>query len=153
MFYLRQSVLPSNVVFWRFFFLDCKLGRYILINDIQNGITLRGFAVFNVRVGPVPGVTPTWIRITLTNPHNEHPFIPFLKQGKVRFTWVFIIFRILTSNIDCWYSLEPPCRGGSNKYPQSIFGEKLRKLSQKINWKSAFLQPWKLALYYIGMLS
>ena len=24
-------------------------------------------------------------------------------------------------NIDCGYSLEPPQRGGSNEYPQSIF--------------------------------
>ena len=31
------------------------------------------------------------------------------------------IFHISAQNIDCGYSLEPPCRGGSNKYPQSMF--------------------------------
>ena len=31
------------------------------------------------------------------------------------------IFHISTQNIDCWYSLEPPQRGGSNEYPQSMF--------------------------------
>ena len=31
------------------------------------------------------------------------------------------IFQISTQNIDCGYSLEPPRRGGSNEYPQSIF--------------------------------
>ena len=31
------------------------------------------------------------------------------------------IFRISAQNIDCWYSLEPPRRGGSNEYPQSMF--------------------------------
>ena len=27
----------------------------------------------------------------------------------------------LLKNIDCGYSLEPPRRGGSNEYPQSVF--------------------------------
>ena len=31
------------------------------------------------------------------------------------------IFLIFAQNIDCRYSLEPPRRGGSNEYPQSIF--------------------------------
>ena len=31
------------------------------------------------------------------------------------------IFHISTQNIDCGYSLEPPRRGGSNEYSQSIF--------------------------------
>ena len=31
------------------------------------------------------------------------------------------IFHITAQNIDCGYSLEPPRRGGSNEYPQSMF--------------------------------
>ena len=31
------------------------------------------------------------------------------------------IFHISPQNIDCGYSLEPPRRGGSNEYPQSMF--------------------------------
>ena len=31
------------------------------------------------------------------------------------------IFHISVQNIDCGYSLEPPRRGGSNEYPQSMF--------------------------------
>ena len=31
------------------------------------------------------------------------------------------IFLFLLQNIDCGYSLEPPRRGGSNVYPQSMF--------------------------------
>ena len=31
------------------------------------------------------------------------------------------IFHISAQNIDCGYSLEPPRRGGSNGYPQSMF--------------------------------
>ena len=30
------------------------------------------------------------------------------------------IFHISAQNIDCGYSLEPPRRGGSNEYPQSV---------------------------------
>ena len=31
------------------------------------------------------------------------------------------MFHISAQNIDCGYSLEPPWRGGSNEYPQSMF--------------------------------
>ena len=33
---------------------------------------------------------------------------------------IFDIFHISAQNIDCGYSLEPPHRGGSNVYPQSM---------------------------------
>ena len=34
---------------------------------------------------------------------------------------IFDIFLIFAQNIDCGYTLEPPQRGGSNEYPQSMF--------------------------------
>ena len=34
---------------------------------------------------------------------------------------IFEIFLIFAQNIDCGYTLEPPQRGGSNEYPQSMF--------------------------------
>ena len=37
------------------------------------------------------------------------------------------IFHISAQNIDCWYSLEPPRRGGSNEYPQSMFLSRNKK--------------------------
>ena len=43
------------------------------------------------------------------------------------FTGVYIIFLISAQNIDCGYSLEPPRRGGSNEYPQSMFEQKYEK--------------------------
>ena len=39
----------------------------------------------------------------------------------------FDIFLIFAQNIDCGYSLEPPRRGGSNVYPQSMFWSKNKK--------------------------
>ena len=50
------------------------------------------------------------------------------------------IFPLSAQNIDCGYSLEPPLRGGSNEYPQSIF------LSRN---KKDDLYPCKLPFYYI----
>ena len=38
-----------------------------------------------------------------------------------------IFFLIFAQNIDCGYTLEPPRRGGSNEYPQSIFWSKNKK--------------------------
>ena len=40
---------------------------------------------------------------------------------KLGFTGVYSIVLISAQNIDCGYSLEPPRRGGSNVYLQSIF--------------------------------
>ena len=39
-----------------------------------------------------------------------------------------IFFIFLLKNIDCGYSLEPPRRGGSNEYPQSMFRAEIRKI-------------------------
>ena len=41
---------------------------------------------------------------------------------------IFDIFLIFAKNIDCGYMLEPPRRGGSNEYPQSMFWRKIRKI-------------------------
>ena len=38
------------------------------------------------------------------------------------------IFHISAQNIDCGYLLEPPRRGGSNEYPQSMFSAEIRKI-------------------------
>ena len=37
------------------------------------------------------------------------------------------IFHISAQNIDCGYPLEPPRRGGSNEYLQSMFSSKNKK--------------------------
>ena len=34
---------------------------------------------------------------------------------------------MFAQNIDCGYTLEPPRRGGSNEYPQSMFWSKHKK--------------------------
>ena len=49
------------------------------------------------------------------------PLKPHFCIVKLGFTGVYISFLISAQNIDCEYSLEPPRRGGSNEYPQSMF--------------------------------
>ena len=53
---------------------------------------------------------------------------------------ILIFFHISAQNIDCGYSLEPPRRGGSNEYPQSMF------LSRN---KNNNIYPCKPQFYYI----
>ena len=44
------------------------------------------------------------------------------KKKKLKFQWKnFAIFDNFAQNIDCGYTLEPPRRGGSNEYTQSMF--------------------------------
>ena len=62
--------------------------------------------------------------ITKTYLYNFDPLKPHFYIVKLGFTGVYIIFLISAQNIDCGYSLEPPRRGGSNEYPQSMFWAK-----------------------------
>ena len=55
-------------------------------------------------------------KICLYNFDSLKPDFYIVKLG---FTGVCIIFLLI--NIDCGYALEPPHRGGSNEYPQSMF--------------------------------
>ena len=41
---------------------------------------------------------------------------------------ILIFFLIFAQNIDCVCKLEPPRRGGSNEYPQSMFWSKNKKI-------------------------
>ena len=59
--------------------------------------------------------------ITKTYLYNFDPLKPHFYIVKLGFTGVYIIILISAQNIECGYSLEPPRRGGSNKYPHSMF--------------------------------
>ena len=50
------------------------------------------------------------------------------------------IFHISAQNIDCGYSLEPPRRGSSNEYPESMFLSRNKKDN---------VYPCKPQFYYI----
>ena len=74
-------------------------------------------------------------------------YTPFIV--KLGYAGVYLFFLFFAPNIDCGYSLEPPHRGGSNVYPQSMFGAKIRKISkiyqqnfQFLNLKTSLLIAW-----------
>ena len=52
------------------------------------------------------------------------------------------IFHISAQYIDCENSLEPPCRGGSNQYPQFMFLSRGKKNN---------VYPCKPQFYYINV--
>ena len=58
------------------------------------------------------------------------------------------IFHISAQNINCGYTLEPPWRGDSNEYPQSLFGAEIRKIMYTpVNPSFSFF----ILLYKIGV--
>ena len=59
--------------------------------------------------------------IRKTCPCNQYPLKPHFYIVKLGYAGVYLFFLFLLQNIDCGYSLEPPRRGGSNVYPQSMF--------------------------------
>ena len=76
--------------------------------------------------------------ITKTRLYNFDPLKPHFYIVKLGFTGVYIIFLISAQNTDCMYSLEPPRRGGSNEYLQSMFWAEIRKISEFFIWKFSF---------------
>ena len=55
------------------------------------------------------------------------PLTPLLCSKTEVYRGYTLFFLLLLENIDCGYSLEPPRRGGSNDYPQSILKQKYEK--------------------------
>ena len=61
--------------------------------------------------------------------YNVDPLEPHFYIVKLGFTGVNNIFLFLLKNIDWRYPLEPPHRGGSNEYLQSMFWAEIWKIS------------------------
>ena len=68
-----------------------------------------------------PNITKTCLFniLKILPPNNEFFFFRYK---------ILIFFLNSTENIDCGYSLEPPQWGGSNEYPQSVFGAEIRNI-------------------------
>ena len=98
--------------------------------------------------------------ITKTYLYDFDPLKPHFYVVKLGFTGVYIIFLISAGkNIDCGYSLEPPRRGGSNEYSQSIVLSinmksirffYLKTFSFLVGKISIYLNRRVLVIYYLG---
>ena len=97
----------------RFVYSRSFLSLFFPINKVSLGITKCP--------GLRYGTSAQLASITKTYLYNFDPFKPHFYIVKLGFTGVNIIFLISAQNIDCGYSLEPPHRGGSNEYLQSMF--------------------------------
>ena len=64
--------------------------------------------------------------ITKTCPRNIQRIVLVVKM-KIFTVKKIDIFLIFAQNIDYGYTFEPPRRGGSNEYPQSMFWSKNKK--------------------------
>ena len=84
--------------------------------------------------------------ITKTCLYNFDPLKPHFYKIKLGFTGVYIIFLISAQKHRLWYSLEPPLRGGSNEYPQSMFWAEIWKISEFFSEIFQFLEV-KFSIY------
>ena len=73
-----------------------------------------------------------WKLVAITKPRLFKCIEIFTFQPKHFQVKNAYIFHISAQNIDCGYSLEPPRRGGSNKYPQFMFLSSNKKNDVKL---------------------
>ena len=88
-----------------------------------------------IQVFPVNAV----LLITTTHLYNFDPLKPHFYLVKLGFTEVYSIFLILLNSIDCGYSLELLCRGGSNKYNNLCFEKNYEKYQNSLSENFNFL--------------
>ena len=92
---------------------------------------------------------PLWCTsspITKTYLYNFDPLKPHFYIVKLGFTGYTLFCYFCSKNIDCGYSLEPPRRGGSNEYPQSVlWAEIWKKISEFLSENFQFL----VVIFYI----
>ena len=79
------------------------------------------------------------------DPPPLNPTFYIVKLGLQGYT---LFFLILLKNVDCGYSLEPPHRGGSNEYLQSMFWAEIWKIVEFLIWNFQFLEV-KFSIYLI----
>ena len=106
--------------------MECR----VLANDIPFHMVTTCISTLQIRQEFIKLMTDTYghdvgnelsLNITKTCLNNFDPLKPHFYIVKLGFTGVHISFHISPQNIHCEYSLEPPRRGGSNEYPQSMF--------------------------------
>ena len=87
------------------------------------------------------------------------PFKPHFYIVKLGFTGVYIIFLISAQKHRLWVlvrtasTLEPPRRGGSNEYPQSMFWAEMWKKYQNYYLKTFCFWWWNFQYIWIGVFS
>ena len=102
----RKHAYPVSILF------KSIAGRYRPVRVADGPITARYRFIKNA----------SWV--------YNFPLKPHFYIVKLGFTGVYIIFLISAQRHRYWYSLEPPLRGGSNEYPQSMFWAEIWKITE-----------------------
>ena len=74
-------------------------------------------------------------------------YIILLISARKHRLWVLVRTISVLENIDCGYSLEPPHRGGSNEYPQSMFSSRNMKTIRVVYLRFFQLFEIKFSIY------
>ena len=101
----------------------------------------------NLLIMSGPKIPPFRYTITKTCLYNFDPLKPHLYIVKLGFTGVYIIFLISAQKHRLWYSLEPPRRGGSDEYPQSMFRAEIWKKYQSFLTENFQFLEVKFSIY------
>ena len=121
---MKKTTLP-------FFLLELKP---FIIFDSDNPLISHIHIIFNVKIKKKLLIHSENMAIQI--------YLKFYHQKKNEMFQIKTsdIFHISTQNTDYGYSLEPPRRGGSNEYPQSMFLSRNKKNN---------VYPYKPQFYYI----
>ena len=138
------SMLKSNFFFFFFFFLVFLPSK--LQFQCCDFSKVQCWNTFYSILSRALGLRFPLIFITKTYLYNFDPLKPHFYTVKLGFTGVYIIFLISAQNTDCVYSLEPPRRGGSNEYPQSMFCAEIWEISEFFIWKFSVFGE-KISIY------
>ena len=71
--------------------------------------------------------SPNWYCSYYENTSMYYTYFSYVVKIKNFLQKIFDIFLMFAQNINCGYTLEPPRRGGSNEYPQTMFWSKNKK--------------------------
>ena len=123
--------------------LSCYIIRANYIFELECTEHLSFFAYFasnvNVYICEIWGLRSSWAYAqtdqgcfpsanTSLRKHAYSNILKILPPKNENFEIkIFDIFHISAQNIDCGYSLEPPWRGGSNEYPQSMLWAEIKR--------------------------
>ena len=113
--------------------VDVPKFTYLLWVSIETGVSIVPFRCFYSWPFQCISVTVQSRLSALVMFHYENTPVQIYWKFHHQKIWKFSnknsdIFHISAQNIDCRYSLEPPRRGGSNEYPQSMFWAEIWKI-------------------------
>ena len=123
---LFYAICILNIVFY------CCMLNLTPLNPHPDFTTFNNMPQYNIMLALISQhAKVARLQISCTGgKHYENTLLQYTFFGckNENFHWKnFDIFFIFAQNIDFGYMLEPPRRGGSNEYPQSMFWSKNKK--------------------------